>query len=600
MPISVFCAFEGGGAKGIAHLSTLRGLEWNRENGRLRNKSHRLTHRLEHRAYAGTSAGAIVAALAAAGFTAEELLDDSGMPRPGLGARPASRGIAAWAGSAADRAMDLLGSAGRLFGRRRPAGAGNGPVAPVRLPVFSPALERVGIFGTKSLLHLFGRPSWVKLRIIGLVFHLLRKAWIRWSVLFCGIVLLGFGVFLAPVSTLVVLAVLGVLGWLLLTRYRGWVSLDEIEVLINRLLCSKLIDDWSPQAPAPALTFARMRELSGRDLMVIAAELETAKLKLFSADETPEVPVARAVMASAAIPMVFRPVEIRDKRTGIRRTYCDGGIVSNLPAWVFDNAIMVDPMAMVVTSEIVAGDLPAASGRVRGSTASRSASASPFPSAGQRRPAESVPAVGGGIRLVERVMRAGLFGRRILETRGIRNHLTLLLPVEAIGTLDFIDTASHLPLLRDKLDASIRDGIAFHVLAMSVAESRREAYAEALEKSLGPGVVSGICVILMKAEIAEDRTARNLRPWHASGPRDCRWHVYDAMIREVIRTGKPAYATGAGSGDSDWCVAVRAEGEHTASLLCLGIGGAERVEVIARLISNREYVIKKVAGAETS
>ncbi|MBS1057529.1 patatin-like phospholipase family protein [Gluconobacter kondonii] len=58
-----YCIFEGGGAKGIAHVGALRALE---------------QADFQIAGFAGTSAGSIVAALAAAGYTSEEMFGDQG------------------------------------------------------------------------------------------------------------------------------------------------------------------------------------------------------------------------------------------------------------------------------------------------------------------------------------------------------------------------------------------------------------------------------------------------------------------------------------------------------------------------------------------
>ena len=58
-----FCIFEGGGAKGIAHVGALRALE---------------DAKFKFVGFAGTSAGAIVAALAACGYTSRDLFGDEG------------------------------------------------------------------------------------------------------------------------------------------------------------------------------------------------------------------------------------------------------------------------------------------------------------------------------------------------------------------------------------------------------------------------------------------------------------------------------------------------------------------------------------------
>jgi NTE family protein len=56
----VFCVFEGGGAKGVAHLGVLGAIESVKE--------------FDVQGFAGTSAGAIMAALAAVGYSSDELL----------------------------------------------------------------------------------------------------------------------------------------------------------------------------------------------------------------------------------------------------------------------------------------------------------------------------------------------------------------------------------------------------------------------------------------------------------------------------------------------------------------------------------------------
>ena len=56
-----YCIFEGGGAKGVAHLGVLKAIEE--------------VDDLQIHGYAGTSAGAIMAALAAAGYSSKELLE---------------------------------------------------------------------------------------------------------------------------------------------------------------------------------------------------------------------------------------------------------------------------------------------------------------------------------------------------------------------------------------------------------------------------------------------------------------------------------------------------------------------------------------------
>jgi predicted acylesterase/phospholipase RssA len=59
---------------------------------------------------------------------------------------------------------------------------------------------------------------------------------------------------------------------------------------------------------------------------VVATDLDDRAIQVWSSDTTPEYEVAAAVAASCALPFFFQPVDGR---------YVDGGVLSNLPAFVF-------------------------------------------------------------------------------------------------------------------------------------------------------------------------------------------------------------------------------------------------------------------------
>lgn len=84
-------------------------------------------------------------------------------------------------------------------------------------------------------------------------------------------------------------------------------------------------------------------------LRIVATDLVSRSGRLFSEQVSPEQSVARAVSASAAIPFLFKPVIING------RPYCDGGIVSNLPVWAFDEDRLLDPDITTVAIEIPEG-----------------------------------------------------------------------------------------------------------------------------------------------------------------------------------------------------------------------------------------------------
>lgn len=62
------------------------------------------------------------------------------------------------------------------------------------------------------------------------------------------------------------------------------------------------------------------------DLNIVCADLQSHKIKLWNKRNTPEEPIAKAVSASCSIPVFFTPVDNK---------YVDGGILSNLPNFLF-------------------------------------------------------------------------------------------------------------------------------------------------------------------------------------------------------------------------------------------------------------------------
>ncbi len=81
-------------------------------------------------------------------------------------------------------------------------------------------------------------------------------------------------------------------------------------------------------------------------LKIVGANLSSRQMTLFSAETTPHVSVADAVAASISIPVVFQPQRIEGE------VFVDGGIVSNLPAWPFDEERELDPDTVTLAFEI--------------------------------------------------------------------------------------------------------------------------------------------------------------------------------------------------------------------------------------------------------
>jgi len=117
------------------------------------------------------------------------------------------------------------------------------------------------------------------------------------------------------------------------------------------------IDDWLRSATrlrAYAAKLPRDRPLSFGDihdvakknpeatfvpLFLAATNLSQRRLELFNSLDLKyrEVPIARAVLASAGVPFFFRPVKIvLDQKDD---WFVDGGAISNYPAWVFSHEL---------------------------------------------------------------------------------------------------------------------------------------------------------------------------------------------------------------------------------------------------------------------
>lgn len=278
-------AMSGGGAKGIVHVGALRALEA-AGVGR-------------PAALAGTSAGAIVAALVACGFRADELIG----PRPGGGTRTI---------------FDLLG-------------------------VVDP--------GLKDARGLFGRLGWRRVALARAIGS--APLWASASAL-AAVVAIVAGTAAAgrPYAALVELGV--VLGLVLVAAWSvlgGLAGLARFERALGRLLAARLagvaLDSGADAAALDALPepcFGDLGPARGRPaLKIVAANLSERRLALFSSGNPRDVatPIARAVAASIAIPGVFGSV-VLDRGAG-PRSFADGGLVSNLPAWAFDEERELDP-----------------------------------------------------------------------------------------------------------------------------------------------------------------------------------------------------------------------------------------------------------------
>lgn len=131
-----------------------------------------------------------------------------------------------------------------------------------------------------------------------------------------------------------------VLGWWLRKLYRGVTVLEQFCKAMDDALAIRF-----PGAERP-IRFQHFKDHKKPALNIVATNIAAREMKVFSVRDTPFAPVAEAVAASVCIPLVFKPREFE------KGTYLDGGLVSNLPAWVFDEERSLDPDAVTITVEI--------------------------------------------------------------------------------------------------------------------------------------------------------------------------------------------------------------------------------------------------------
>ncbi len=240
MGTTAFGIFEGGGAKGFAHIGALKAAE-----GR----------KIDFIGVAGTSAGSIVAALVAAGYGADELYN--------------------------------------------PEKAG----------------AEKGIFD-KNFVEFFDKNSWDNLQKVRA-----SGEWVFGSGMLTGGVK---AVFSAVRHNGRIRRFIQDRGFLVPQNFVEW---------LDKQLAA------APRVTPDKQTGRVLFENLPTPLAVIATDLTNQQILEFSVKKTPATPVAVAVAASISIPLVFHPFPYKDSVSDPPKELklVDGGLLSNFPAWVFDD-----------------------------------------------------------------------------------------------------------------------------------------------------------------------------------------------------------------------------------------------------------------------
>ena len=298
----IFLALQGGGAKGIVHVGGLTAIN---------------EMEIGIKAVAGTSAGAIVAALIAAGYTGKELFDvDNG--RNLFADFPAESKVKKPTDLFTRRGWWALKSLRETLSFAKKVSRGRHWVLALEL----------------SLL----------LALIVGVFVMVDQAYPSVFPWLCGAIALFIAGFVYKLAT-------------------GITNVRKVRDFIDKAIIAKMEHRTGVESD---ITF---EELAGNQehhipLKIVATNSSSECLELFCLERTPNVVIADAVAASICLPVIFTPFKFAFKRIGSKKLFqgkfLDGGLVSNLPAWPFDEERELYPrvptVALNIASPVVEND----------------------------------------------------------------------------------------------------------------------------------------------------------------------------------------------------------------------------------------------------
>lgn len=101
---------------------------------------------------------------------------------------------------------------------------------------------------------------------------------------------------------------------------------------------------------SPEETFAELKQRTGVNLLVCVTNVDTKRYEYHSAELTPLYEVAKSVVASCALPVIFSPVVIHKRR------YVDGGVLNNTPVSDFLHLRRTLILRIVNASPLVGGN----------------------------------------------------------------------------------------------------------------------------------------------------------------------------------------------------------------------------------------------------
>jgi len=295
-------AFSGGGAKGLVHIGAFHHLHDTQKN---------------IASVAGTSAGAIIATLISAGYKPDELLDKQGNS-PLWDAAKKEIGNVVFL-------SDALGA--KQYGHLT--------------QVFERLRNKKWVY---SIWSLFGVVETRRFFIVSIATYIISI--IACLALLQSELISSLSAFFIAVMLGTVIPLTSIALYLFFLKNKvgsnfekGVCNLHEIEKIIEFALQQKL---RSQKGGSPV----KFSELTKIPLKVVATDVTNSQPKIFSTEATPDASVAKAVAASICLPYVFSAQSIDSD------LYYDGGIVSNLPAWVFEEERLVSPNLRIIAFSV--------------------------------------------------------------------------------------------------------------------------------------------------------------------------------------------------------------------------------------------------------
>lgn len=290
---NTIAVFEGGGPKGLLHAGALSIIE----------------NHVQFEALAGTSAGAIIAGLVSVGVSGKDILDDNHDGQLSGYLAPDTKHFfdpGQWRRLVLLYILVLISA---MVFRSRILRMSTAIIAVILVYLYSkPVLHAVANAPNGTYSHYWTAVAWIA---VG-----------------------------AAIATMTYIA------WPVISK-RGFLATDKFESMYNTWLLSALraLNPANEYATNHVVSFADIKKATGRDLYIVTQRVHDRKAIVFSSNDphTENQGVARCVMASMAIPIIFQPVRIQDQ------LYIDGGACSNFPVWtIAKHTQPLDPLQIVI------------------------------------------------------------------------------------------------------------------------------------------------------------------------------------------------------------------------------------------------------------